>query len=42
MVISPQFGTAQEELLRLLNDYIKILGKKALPYAQEIKVSNTC
>lgn len=33
-----QFSTAQEELLRLLNDYIKILDNKALPYAQDVKV----
>ena len=35
---SSQFATAQEELLRLLNDFIKILRNRALPYAQEIKV----
>ncbi|CAI8051259.1 DNA-dependent protein kinase catalytic subunit [Geodia barretti] len=32
-----EFATAQEELLRLLNDYTKILRSKALPYAQDIK-----
>ena len=33
-----QFATAQEELMRLLNDYIKILDNKVLTYAVEIKV----
>ncbi len=34
-----QFASCKEELLRLLDDYIKILGPKTQPYALEIKVS---
>ena len=33
-----QFATAQEELLRLLSDFIKILDSKVLSYAVDIKV----
>ena len=33
-----QFTNAQEELLRLLNDYTRILENRALPYALDIKV----
>ena len=33
-----QFATAQEELLRLLSDYMKILQSKVLPHSLEIKV----
>ena len=33
-----QFASCKEELLRLLDGYIKNLGDKVLPYAVEIKV----
>ena len=33
-----QFVNCKDELLRLLEAYVKILGDKILPYAVEIKV----
>ena len=37
-----QFASCKEELLRLLEGYLGILERKALPYAVEIKVYFLC
>lgn len=35
-----QFATCKEELLRLLDSYVEMLGEKISPYAVEVKVSH--